>query len=238
MEIVLGFLVFAALGIAFAAGWPHRLAQALRRMVPQIIWEGNASVAAVALTFDDGPDPEFTPQVLETLIKYNVKATFFLVGQQAEKYPDQVRAIRSLGHEIGNHSGSWRRTILLSPPAFEADLLSAENILEIRGKPKLFRPAGILLRPSHLGILRRHNYVCVLGTGYAFDPYRPPSTYIKWVLSRAMHPGAIIILHDAGGERSRTIAALAPIIQAALASGLKFCTLSEILAPGLDPEKP
>ena len=229
MEIVLGFLALATLGIVLAGLWPHRIAQILQRIFPQIIWEGNCSAPALALTFDDGPDPVFTPQVLQTLLRYNVRATFFLVGDQAQKYPDQVRTIRELGHEIGNHTVSWRRTILLSSQAFEEDLLRAEKILKIHGTPKLFRPAGVLLRPSHLRVLRKHHYLCVLGTGYAFDPYRPPSRYIQWVVSRALRPGVIIVLHDAGGNRCRTVEALSPIIQNALSCGLRFCTVSEIL---------
>jgi peptidoglycan/xylan/chitin deacetylase (PgdA/CDA1 family) len=229
MKFALPFLVVATASVLAAALWPHRIALFLKRIFPQIIWEGESSTAAVALSFDDGPDPVFTPQMLEKLKTYNIKATFFLVGEKARRYPDQVHAIRASGHEIGNHSDSWHRTIFLSSKAFEVDLLRAEKTLETHGVRKLFRPAGILLRPKQLRILHEHDYACVLGTGYAFDPYRPPSAYIKWVISRAMRPGAIIVLHESGGDRSHTVEALEQIILDALSRGLRFCTVSEIL---------
>jgi peptidoglycan/xylan/chitin deacetylase (PgdA/CDA1 family) len=234
MEFALRFILVAAAAVVVAALWPHRIALLLKPIFPQIIWDGEPSTASVSLTFDDGPDPVFTPQILETLKRYNIKATFFLVGERARRYPDQVRAIRALGHEIGNHTDSWRRTIRLSSKAFEIDLLRAEKTLEVHGARKLFRPAGILIRPEQLCILHEHNYVCVLGTGYAFDPYRPPSGYIRWVICRAMRPGAIIVLHESGGDRSRTVDALGQIIPNALSRGLRFCTVSETLLSPLD----
>src|SRR5438445_11615851 len=111
MKFAFRFLAVATAGVFVAAVWPHRIALVLKRIFHHIIWEGRPTTAAVALTFDDGPNPVFTLQILERLKRYNIKATFFLVGEQARRYSGQVRAIRALGHEIGNHTDSWRRTV-------------------------------------------------------------------------------------------------------------------------------
>src|SRR5437667_7172607 len=118
MKLISRFLAAAAAGAVVAAVWPHRIAQLLKVIFPQIVWDGKPSTGALALTFDDGPDPVFTPKILEVLKRYNIKATFFLVGEQARRYPAEVHNIRALGHEIGNHTDSWHRTVLLNSKDF------------------------------------------------------------------------------------------------------------------------
>ena len=115
---------------------------------------------------------------------------------------------------------------------FEKDLLLAEESLGLVGvTPRFFRPAGGLIRPGQLEIVRSRRYVCVLGSAYAFDPYQPPSGAIAWMVNRALAPGAVIVLHDSGGERRETVAALPAIIEGAREKGLRFVTLSEMASP-------
>jgi peptidoglycan/xylan/chitin deacetylase (PgdA/CDA1 family) len=187
----------------------------------------STSERVVAITFDDGPDPMFTPKVLEVLRRYKVTATFFLVGERARRFPDLLGQIREEGHYVGNHSDSWRRTIQLSADEFERDLLRAEQSLGLLNSPKLFRAAGGMIRADQMRILRKHQYSVVLGSAYAFDPYRPPKKYIEWAIGRGLKHGAIIVLHDSGGDRTHSMEALPTIIENAQAIGYRFVRLSE-----------
>jgi peptidoglycan-N-acetylglucosamine deacetylase len=201
------------------------------RLWPGIRWRQPGGRPLVSLTIDDGPDPLFTTQLLRILRQRNIRATFFLVGERVRRYPELVNEICRDGHEIGNHGDTWRRTIGLDVAAFEQDVTQAEEALA--SYPcfrKLFRPAGIMFRRAHLDLLMQRGYECVLGSAYAFDPYRPPSRFIAWAISRAMRPGAVIVVHDSGGDRTTTIDAIPAIIDAAERKGLTFVPASELLA--------
>jgi peptidoglycan-N-acetylglucosamine deacetylase len=206
----------------------------LRMAFPGVIWEIPTSERVVAISFDDGPDPVYTPQVLEILREHGIKATFFLVGERVRRFPELRQRIGEEGHEVGNHSDSWRRTIQLSDGEFERNLLQAEESLGLGSGgmgsgTKLFRPAGGFLRGSQLRVLRKHGYCTILGSAFAFDPYGPPRKYIEWAIGRGLKPGAIVVMHDSGGDRSKTVGALPAILHGAHAKGYRFVTLSEYL---------
>jgi peptidoglycan-N-acetylglucosamine deacetylase len=222
-------LILAATAVAGAATtvncWPQPIVRLLRSAFPHLIWEMPSREPEVAITFDDGPDPVYTPKVLAILREHGVPATFFLVGERVRRYPELLRKIRQEGHAVGNHSDSWQRTVQLSDQEFERSLLRAESSLGLEGAPKLFRPAGGFLRQSQFRLLRRHGYCAVLGSAFAFDPYRPPSRYISWAITRALKPGAIVVLHDSGGDRTNTVEALPSILAYARAAGYRFVRL-------------
>jgi peptidoglycan/xylan/chitin deacetylase (PgdA/CDA1 family) len=144
-----------------------------------------------------------------------------------------VARIRAEGHEVGHHGETHGRTVLQRQSRFEEELLAGERTLGLAGaRPKLFRPPGIWLRPAQQAAAARHGYLTVLGSAYAFDPYRPPVRYIEWVVARNLRPGVIVVLHDAGGDRRHTVAALPAILAAAREKGLSLVTLSELLEAG------
>jgi peptidoglycan/xylan/chitin deacetylase (PgdA/CDA1 family) len=209
--------------------WPQAFVHLLRILFPNVVWDIRTRQRVVALTFDDGPDPKFTPRVLEILRRYGITATFFLVGERVRRFPELLQQIQAGGHGIGNHTDSWRRTIQLVSDEFERDLLRAEQSLGPCYPPKLFRPAGGMVRRDQLHVLRKHQYSVVLGSAYAFDPYRPPKKYIEWAITRGLKPGAIIVLHDSGGDRSNSVDALPAIIENAQAAGYRFVRLSEFI---------
>lgn len=95
---------------------------------------------------------------------------------------------------------------------------------------KLLRPAGGWIHSSQLALAKRRGYTCVLGSAYAFDPHSPSAGYIRWAITKNLRPGAIVVLHDAGGNRSKTVAALKGILVDAHQKGLRSVTLSELLA--------
>ncbi len=223
--------VLTATAVAGAVGllvaWPQAVVCVLRGLFPNVVWDIRTRKRVIAMTFDDGPDPTFTPRVLEILHRYKITATFFLVGERARRFPELLQRVRDEGHGIGNHSDSWRRTIQLGNDEFERDLLHAERSIGSCSSPKLFRPAGGLIRAGQIRVLRKHQYSVVLGSAYAFDPYRPPEKYIEWAITRGFKHGAIIVLHDSGGDRSNTVEALPSIIENAQAAGYRFINLAK-----------
>jgi peptidoglycan-N-acetylglucosamine deacetylase len=223
----------AAAGLAVLASQPVVLARLLARAFPGILWRVETSAPLAALTFDDGPDARYTPAVLDLLQRHEARATFFLIGERAERHPHLVRRIREGGHEIGNHAFGGGSLLLASETEFADSLLRTEKLLGLEGsRVKLFRPPSGHTRPVQLAWLRRRGYTCVLGSAYPYDPTRPPVAYIRWLVAKNLEPGAIVILHDGGGDRSRTAAALDGILRAGREKSLRFVTLSELIAAG------
>lgn len=228
--IVSIILVVCLSVVAIAFIWPHTLLPIVKMATPQIAWSLSTKRAVIALSFDDGPDPEFTPRILEILKSYGVTATFFVVGERARKFPDLMWTICREGHEIGNHSGTWRPTMQLTIEEFEQDLVRAAKAINIVPcSVPLFRPAGMWISRAQLSVLKQLGYRCVLGSAYGHDPHEPPAGYVRWAISRSLKGGAVVVLHDSGGDRSNTVAALPQIIEAARRRGLGFGRISEFL---------
>jgi peptidoglycan/xylan/chitin deacetylase (PgdA/CDA1 family) len=226
--VALTATVFAGI-IGVVIAWPQAVVRVLRTLFPNVIWDICTQKPLIAMTFDDGPDPTFTPKVLEILREYGIPATFFLVGERVRRFPELLRQIHEQGHSIGNHTDSWRRTIQLGNDEFERDLLRTAQSIGLCNRSKLFRPAGGLIRAGQIQVLRKYGYSVVLGSAYAFDPYRPPKKYIEWAITQGLKRGAIIVLHDSGGDRSNSVEALPAIIENAQAAGYRFVNLSEYI---------
>jgi peptidoglycan/xylan/chitin deacetylase (PgdA/CDA1 family) len=227
---VLGIAGLIAFGILL---WPNLAISPVAAMSRNVVWHGPYDSGAVTLTFDDGPDPVYTPQVLKLLAENNIHATFFLVGERARKHPELVAAIRAGGHEIGNHTDSWARTWPMPLDEFEKDLQQAETSLNLVSQPrKFFRPAGGIARPSQVAAAKRKGYTVVIASAYGYDPHIHSASFIAWEIGRSLGPGSIVVLHDSGGNRQASVDALPGVIQAARSQRLKFVPLSELLAAG------
>jgi peptidoglycan/xylan/chitin deacetylase (PgdA/CDA1 family) len=225
--ILLAILAGVLLILVWMPLWAVR---GVSKAFPGTIWMVQTREPVVALTFDDGPHPVHTPQVLDILKRHNAHATFFLIGERARQHPELIARIRAEGHEIGNHTDSMKTTLYMSAERFEQSLQHAEQTLELDEGRKLMRPAGGLIRPSQVAAAKKHGYTVVVGSSYAWDPERPPTAYIRWAIAKNLRPGAIAVLHDAGGDRSRSVAALEGILADAEQKRLRCVTLSELLA--------
>jgi len=186
----------------------------------------------VALTFDDGPSP-YTAQVLDVLKRERVKATFFLCGANAERYPELVRRIRAEGHAIGNHTYSHPWLYLKSEAVLAAEIDRAQDALERTSgaRPTLFRPPfGVRWFPLW-PLLRERGLTMVMWNDRAVDGGRGAAGLAESAIA-GLKPGAIVLLHDgfetrasAEVDRSATVKALPAIIRAARAAGYTLAPL-------------
>ena len=227
MLLVLGGVLLAATAVVVAQ--PLWAFDALAWAMPRIVWRIETTEPLVALSFDDGPAPEHTPQVLEILSKHRAHATFFLIGDRAAAHLDLVGRLRSEGHEVGSHYFTTRSTVQANDDDFLANLTRTEEILGLRGPIKLFRPPGGKIRRSQLQLAEDRGYRVVLGSAYPYDGYHPPSAYIRWLVIKNLAPGVIVILHDGIADPSRTVAALDSILSAGERKGLRFVTVGDLL---------
>ncbi len=192
----------------------------------------------VALTFDDGPDPVFTPQVLKLLDEYQVKATFFLLGRQAEAYPDLVRRIKARGHTLGNHSFSHAFNLSLMPrEEIRREILKAQEVLfRITGEyPILFRSPMGWVSEDLIAVCQELNLPIINGSIKAGDVSLPGTEHIISAVLDWVQAGDIIILHDAGGfgfyrDRTQTLQALPVILETLKERGYRFVTVPELLS--------
>lgn len=195
----------------------------------------------VALTFDDGPNPPFTNQILDVLKKYDVKATFFVVGARCKQFPDVVKQVYKSGHELGNHTWSHNILILKSSKFIYNEIDSTDKFLRDLGYADIiyFRsPKGMkFIRLAN--ILAKTNRDNILFDVVGWDWSCPGIEKIVKNVISSVHAGSIILLHDGNGDnnyvitdRSQTVAATEIIIQRLKAKGYRFVTISELLQNG------
>jgi peptidoglycan-N-acetylglucosamine deacetylase len=201
----------------------------LERLTPRLVYRVPTTQPLVALSFDDGPHPTFTPQVLEILEEAGAKATFFLIGERALRHPDLVARIKREGHEVGNHYFRDGSTLSHSDGDFLEYLERTEKAIGIAETRKLFRPPGGVAWPGQLERARSRGYTCVLGSAYPHDPVHPPVWYIRWLTAKNLAPGAIVILHDGISDATRAIEALPDILAAGRSKGLRFVSIGSLM---------
>lgn len=186
-----------------------------------------------ALTFDDGPDAVFTPRVLELLLARRVPATFFLLGGQAAERPDLVVRLRDGGFGIGVHSWDHVDLCEAGAPAARAQLARTLELLQGLGvTPSMFRPPMGSWNDELLAVARELGLRAV---GWSVDPGdwdAPPEEVLVARAQDALRPGSIVLLHDGGGDRTATVAALPRILDHAERSGLACVDLAGALGLG------
>ncbi|QBD83223.1 polysaccharide deacetylase family protein [Ktedonosporobacter rubrisoli] len=195
------------------------------------IARGNTSLPEVALSFDDGPNPPYTQQILSILQHYGIKATFFSIGRQAQAYPDLLRREHQAGHFIGNHTWSHPDLPHLSASDIRNQLTTTEDAIEHATgiRPTYFRPPYGDINPT---VLTTANSLALTVVLWSVDPrdWSRPGTQaiISRVLSQVGN-GSIILMHDGGGDRSQTVAALPTIIESLQKRGFRFVPLPQLI---------
>lgn len=208
---------------------------------------GKPKGKEVVLTFDDGPDSVYTPQILDILKKYNIKASFFIVGENGEANPDIIERIYKEGHELGNHTFTHPNVADISDKRAKMELNTTQRLVqELTGHSMvMFRPPYVAdAEPSTpnelLPILKaqKEGYTMI---GELIDPSdweQPKSSVIVNRVMSQLSNGNIILLHDAGGNRENTVKALPIIIEKLKSKGYKFVTIHDLLGKTRDAVMP
>ncbi|MBI2251672.1 MAG: polysaccharide deacetylase family protein [Armatimonadetes bacterium] len=190
--------------------------------------QGNPLKKQVALTFDDGPHPDYTPKLLEILNKYNLKATFFLTGKMAEKYPELVKAEIKAGHNVGNHTYHHVNLTKIPEEIIAIEIKACGDVLKdiIHQPPHLFRPPGGDYDDEVARTAEALGYIMVLWTDNSHDYTNPRGKNIKERVLNQIENGGIILFHD-GVEQ--TLEILPQIIEYLKHKGYEFVTIDEMI---------
>lgn len=225
--------------ISFAAAGAvvYYAAYAVRSQVfGATLWRGDETKNAVSLTFDDGPGEE-TEAILDVLKNYRIKAAFFMVGRQVEKFPETARRVVREGHEIGNHSFSHPIYLYQTPKSTRREIEKTQAIIEKTTgiRAKIARPPCGVRTPAYFAETRKLGVQTVQWSVAGFDWLAISAEKIAENVLKNVPPGAIILLHDADSalrsNRRETVKALSLIIEGLKAKNLRAVSLHELCAP-------
>ncbi|MDF2959967.1 MAG: polysaccharide deacetylase [Paenibacillus sp.] len=210
------------------------LSQLVKKYPNLLLLKGSASSKKIALTFDDAPDTQYTPQVLDVLKKHNVKATFFIVGRLAEKHPEVVKRMVKEGHIIGNHTYNHSLLTKLSDEAYQTQVNKTQKILKhtIGYTPKLLRPPYGEISESQLLWASDHHMLVVNWNVDSLDWKQLSQQEVASNILTNAKAGSIILQHSGGGpnqDLSGTVNALPTIIESLQSKGYQLVTLPELL---------
>ena len=229
-------------GLTYSIGLYALLPTALARCCHLgVIWRGTRAGGRVAITFDDGPDPRYTPVVLDILKQHNVRACFFVLGEKARAYPELVLRMKREGHEVASHGFRHHIPWLLGPRGIIREVREASRVIEeITGSPpRLYRPPWGLFNLFSLLHSLLFGQQVVLWSFLSWDWSRlcTPESIARKVLSR-VHDGSILVFHDsddtpgaARGASAKMLRALPVILSELEKRGFKVTTLAELNPP-------
>lgn len=223
-----------------ASAWYHTYPS------PYVLTHYGAAENKVVLTFDDGPDPSYTPAILDILKDDGVPAVFFVVGSQAERHPALLERMAAEGHEVGSHTFTHPDISKISLRQLEVELSATQRLIESRlgCQTLLFRPPyGQDTEPRTLEEIKTVEAVNQLGylcVGMRLDPNDWANPGVDEIVQRVRAQvqagqGNVILLHDSGGDRAQTVAALPGLIAALREDGVEFVSLAQLL--GLSREQ-
>lgn len=191
------------------------------RLPPLRLPEGGP---VMYLTFDDGPDPVYTPQVLDVLARHEAAATFFVLGTSAAEFPALIDRIVAEGHTVANHTWNHESLAGLSKESFDSTVSRTQALLGTRATPCLRPPYGRLDAFTEEWAAE-HGLRLMLWNVDPADWQRPSAETIADHIVEHARPGAVVLLHDGGGDRSSTVAGLDMALQHLAGSGLRFAAL-------------
>jgi peptidoglycan/xylan/chitin deacetylase (PgdA/CDA1 family) len=206
--------------------------RSLQRHHAGVLVYGNPSRREIALTFDDGPHPRDTPQVLDGLAKHKVHATFFLIGQNVERYPHLVQQIYNAGHQLALHCYRHIPFFIESASALKGGLNQSRNaIADACGIPpetiRYVRPPYGFFTAKTLYLLNESGYRLVLWDNMPLHFIQP----IQWTVDQILNyslPGSIIVLHDGKGHGTKVASIVDTIIPALKTAGFEFIRIEDM----------
>lgn len=223
---------YAALGVSVLGGAVHGAFHRNSPFFGRALGKIESDRKVVALTFDDGPNPNATPLILDTLAEKGVRATFFVLGSHAERWPELVRRISHEGHQIGNHGYFHRKLQFKSPFYVSRDIRLGIRAIKRAGvaAPRYFRAPHGFRSPWTTPIASSYGERTVGWSLGVWDSDRPGVDEIVRRTVEGVTPGSIVLLHDGDGynpdgDRLQTAAALPRIIDALKDEGYEFQTL-------------
>ncbi len=228
-----GVIIVGLLIIGFYGFWQiskSRTFQLMGEIVPRV----ETTDQVVALTFDDGPVPEATEEILAILKEQDIKATFFLTGAEIEQHPESARQIVAAGHEVGNHSYSHERMFFKTPAFIQREIDDTDKLIREAGYTGAihFRsPFGkkFLLLPYYLAERHKKNIMWDVEPNTFPEIDRDANKIADYTLANAK-PGSIILLHVMYRGREESMKAVPQIIAGLKERGFTFVTVSELLA--------
>lgn len=202
------------------------------------IYRVDSEAKLVALTFDDGPSPEWTPRILDELRQAGVKATFFMLGEHVEKYPEVARRVAQEGHEIGNHTYDHHVLLYYTPEELINEINRCERLIrEVTGvTTRYFRPPKAWFTPREKAIIDRMGYKIILWSLNSKDWVSFHDKQITSYIVRNIRPGDILLFHDSGGaftteggKRKQTVKTIPRLVKKLQERGYRFVTITELL---------
>lgn len=222
----------AAIGFTLFGAAAHGAFHRNSRIFGPVLGELPTSARKLSLTFDDGPNPEATPRILDSLAEHGVRATFFILGSHAERWPELVRRVATEGHQVGNHGYFHRKLQFKSPFYVKRDITLGKRAIERAGvsSPRFFRAPHGFRSPWVTAIARSLGERTVGWSLGVWDSDRPGAKTIVEKTVRGTRPGSIVLLHDgdgydASGDRTQTAEAVPEIIRRLRDKGYEFVTL-------------
>ncbi|WP_145326383.1 polysaccharide deacetylase family protein [Paenibacillus xylanexedens] len=197
-----------------------------------LVEQESVQEKVVAFTFDDGPHPVYTHQVLEIFRRAGGRATFFMIGKEMEAHPEIAAEVHREGHEIANHTYTHPDLTKLTLEEAGGELQRAENLVqEVTGQPaRCFRPPYFGVNDDILSLAAERGYRTIGAVnGEAKDWDNPGVEHILEHSRSAVKPGSVLIFHDGYGDRSLTVEAVRVLVDEMVAEGYRLVTVSELL---------
>ena len=220
--------------VLVALGTHHLMGSRSLQLAGEHVRRVDTAERVLALTFDDGPTAEHTDEVLDVLAAYDARATFYLTGGESDDNPGELRAIVAAGHELGNHTWSHRRLVLVSGATVADEIERTDAVFRAAGYdgPITFRPPGckrLLTAPLYLATHDRTTVIWDLEPDSIPEVAGDAEAIVTYVTDR-VRPGSIVLLHAMYDSRAPSRAALPRILERLAADGYRFVTVSELLA--------
>lgn len=200
----------------------------------EVVWNVQTDQKLVALTFDDGPNPTYTPQILDVLKQHDAKATFFVLGKRVQMYPQiAIREVNE-GHEIANHTFDHHYLRNVEPDKLKREIEQAQEIIfDVTEQiPRVFRPPGGIYNRALIDLAKQGRFTVVMWSWYqdTKDWKRPGVDNIVNTVLNNVHNGDIILFHDLEGDCSQTVEALKIVLPELKRQGYRFLTVSDLIA--------